>query len=192
MNPSTQRLAIGGLALALAAALAPAARAQFDADSSAPIEITADSMEWFQEKRIAIARGNADAVQGRYRLQAETLTAHIKDAAGESKGEGQTSNKIERIDAEGAVHLSTPEETASGDTGTYDVTGKVAVLIGNVVLTQGKNVMRGERLDMDLVTGRSKLSAGAGAGTEAGTEPTAGGRVKAIFVPDKKSDEPER
>ena len=52
-------------------------QAQFEADSASPIEITADSMEWLNEKKIAIARGNADAVQGRYNLSARVLTAHI-------------------------------------------------------------------------------------------------------------------
>ena len=58
------------------------AMAQFEADSEAPIEITADNMEWFHDEQIAIARGNADAVQGRYTLSADVLTAHMTDAAG--------------------------------------------------------------------------------------------------------------
>ena len=52
--------------------------AQFEADSSAPVEITADSMEWMHEERIAVARGNADAVQGRYTLHADVLTAYSR------------------------------------------------------------------------------------------------------------------
>ncbi|MDP6353047.1 MAG: LptA/OstA family protein [Alphaproteobacteria bacterium] len=146
---------------------------QFDADSEAPIEITADNMEWFHDEQIAIARGNADAVQGRYTLSADVLTAHMTEAA------DGTTNQISRLDAEGSVVLTTPEETASGRSGTYDVEQKIAVLVGSVVLTQMDNVLRGERLVMDLRTGRSRLEGG----PPVNAETTGDGRVRAIFTP---------
>ena len=52
-------------------------------NSEAPIEITADSMEWLNAERIAIARGNADAVQGNYTLSAHVLTAHMAETSPE-------------------------------------------------------------------------------------------------------------
>jgi len=153
--------------------------AQFKADTEAPIEITADTMEWLQEEGLAIARGNADAVQGRYRLSGDVLTAHMSEAEGAGFGE------IRRIDAEGNVTLSTPDETVRGESGTYDVDKGVAVLVGAVVLTQGDSVMRGERLVMDLVTGRSTLEGVPGSPASAGQP--GGGRVRAIFTPSKSN-----
>ena len=59
-------------------------------------------------------------------------------------------------------------------TGTYDLEKKTAVLVGSVVLTQGDNVLHGQKLVMDLTTGRSRLE---------GTSLESDGRVRAIFSP---------
>ena len=169
-------------AAAAAAAVAwvfggPAA-AQFEEDSSEPIEITADTLEWMENDRIAIARGDADAVQGRYRLYADELTAYLSepgsdpDAAGESDRAGE----IRRIDADGNVRFVTPEEVITGAAGTYDVERRLVHLEGGVVMTQGENVVRGDRLDMNLDTGVSTVSA-----VESSDS---GGRVSALFVPE--------
>ena len=169
--------------LAIAAALAAAAwtaagqdaAAQFEADSEAPIEITADTMVWREEQRVAVASGDADAVQGRYRLFADVLTAHLYEReTGDGSGEdSETAGQVRLIEADGNVRFVTPEETATGSEGVYDVENREVVLTGAVVLTQGESVARGSRLDMDLATGVSRLTA-----AEA-----AGGRVTAILAP---------
>jgi hypothetical protein len=46
---------------------------------------------------------------------------------------------------------------------------------GNVVLTQGKNVLKGDRLVIDLKTGESRF--------ENPGETGSGGRIRALFVP---------
>jgi lipopolysaccharide export system protein LptA len=161
-------------ALAFLLALTSPAVGQFESDSNLPVEITADAMEWMNAEGIAIARGNADAVQGRYRLHADVLTAYINQAGGASP------NRIRRIDAEGNVTLTTPTESARGRAGTYDVEGKVVILEGSVILTQGTTVLRGEHLVMDLVSGRSTLQGG----TSGVIEPAEDGRVKMIFEPE--------
>jgi lipopolysaccharide export system protein LptA len=158
---------------------AAAASAQFEADSSAPVEITADAMEWFNDEQVAVARGNADAIQGRYHLHADVLTAYL------SEGAGGALDRIRRIDAEGSVSLTTPEERARGRTGAYDVEHKKVVLEGAVVLTQGDNVLRGERLVMDLETGRSTLE-GVPAAAPPPVAAAGAGRVKAIFSPESE------
>ena len=158
------RLFLGVLLLALGSS---AAFAQFESDSDAPIEITSDTMEWMNEERIAIARGNADAVQGRYKLHADILTAYL------NQGEGNSADKIRLITADGNVSLTTPEESARGENGRYDVEKGIVELTGSVVLTQGKNVLRGDKLVMDLNTGRSTLESPQ--------------RVQAIFSPNNDS-----
>ena len=154
--------------------------AQFESDSAAPIEIVADSMEWLNEEKIAIARGNADAVQGRYTLSAHVLIAHIAD---EPNGNQEPNSQISLIEAEGDVLLITPNEKARGSIGIYDVRNKTAVLTGSVVLTQGENVLHGERLTMDLNTGHSRLEGATGP-----KDPTDDGRVKAIFNPENVNE----
>lgn len=168
-----RNLTIGAaLAAAAWAAACEDADAQFEADSEAPIEITADTMVWREEQRVAVASGDADAVQGRYRLFADVLTARLYEREAEADGNGGTAGQVRLIEADGNVRFVTPDETATGSEGVYDVENREVVLTGTVVLTQGDSVARGDRLDMDLATGISRLT---------GAEAT-GGRVTAILA----------
>ena len=60
------------------------------------------------------------------------------------------------LEAEGNVIITQPGETAEGNTGVYDLAAGKMVLIGDVVLTRGKNVVKGDRLDVDRNTGVSR------------------------------------
>jgi lipopolysaccharide export system protein LptA len=148
-------------------------------DSALPIEITADSLEVLQDQRIATFQGNVDAVQGDMVLSADQLRVHYRDGNDEETASAGDSS-IRRIEAEGNVFLSSPRETAQGTTGTYDVAGSRVTIEGAVVLTRDDNVIRGERMEIDLASGRSQIFA-AVPSTEGGTAPQ---RVRALFVPD--------
>ncbi|MAG96512.1 MAG: lipopolysaccharide transport periplasmic protein LptA [Alphaproteobacteria bacterium] len=140
-----------------------------------PIEITADQLEVQQDRRLAIFRGNVLAIQGTMRLRAATLVVHYRPA----KEDGMAESGISSIEASGRVFFSTAEETAEGDSGVYDVDKSTVTLKQNVVLTRGNNVIRGNRLVLNLESGRSKVE---GAPTASGK----GGRVRGLFVPRKK------
>jgi lipopolysaccharide export system protein LptA len=177
---SRRRAVVHVLALALmAAALAgsPAWAQGLQHDSTLPIEITADSLEVVQDQQIATFLGNVDAVQGDLVLTSDQLRVHYR-GGGESEP-GMTAGSIRRIEAMGNVFMSSPEETAQGEFGVYDVDGALLTLEGSVVLTRDENVVRGQRLEIDLVTGRSQMFA-AVPSTAGGTP---GQRVKAVFVP---------
>jgi lipopolysaccharide export system protein LptA len=182
------------LFVALPMAALSSARAfgqSLDHDSSKPIEISADSLEVEQEQQLATFAGNVDAVQGDLVLSADRLRVHYEgeeSAVGIAAGSG---NRIRRIDAEGSVIIASPEETAEGDQGTYDVRGKLVVLEGGVVLTRGENVIRGERLVMDLVSGKTRI-VGAETTVADGGDVSSGGRVRALFTPasDEEADNP--
>ena len=141
-------------ALAMAALAPEPACAQEAAahDASLPIEITADSLEVKQKERLAVFRGNVDAVQGRMRLTASEIRVRYRPGSG-----GESAGAISRIDATGGVRFATPSETAEGDAGVYDVDARHITLTGSVVLTRGDNVIRGERLTLDLATGESRI-----------------------------------
>jgi lipopolysaccharide export system protein LptA len=138
-------------------------------DTSQPIEITADSMEVDQDQQTAIFEGTVEAVQGELHLRADRVTVHYRDKA---EGGGK---EIARIEAVGNVFVSSPEETAQGASGVYDVPGRTIALEGDVVLTRGENVIRGERLELDLRAGVSRIEGGAG------------GRVKGLFLPESEA-----
>ena len=142
-------------------------------DSSLPIEVTADSLEVQRDKSIAIFRGDVLAVQGEMNLSAETLVVHYTESDGTDEG-----TTISRIDAQGNVFVSSPNQTAHGDVGVYDVEQGIIDLSGaDVVLTRDQNVIHGNHLVMNLETGYSRVESAAGTTGE-------GERVKSIFVPE--------
>jgi lipopolysaccharide export system protein LptA len=151
--------------------------------SNLPIEITADSLEVLQDQKIATFAGNVDAVQGDMVLSADRLRVYYGgDDANAAPGPAGTGS-IRRIEAHGNVLLSSPRETAQGDAGVYDVASSQVTLEGGVVLTRGDNVIRGQRLETDLASGRSRVFA-AVPSTEGGTPPQ---RVRALFTPEKSA-----
>lgn len=114
-------------------------------DASLPIEIVADRLTVEQAEGRAVFFGNVLAEQGEMLLRADRLVVFYH--LGEAGVDGQA---IRRIEVEGNVTIASAEETAVGDEGFYDVTGAVIELTGNVVLTRDANVIRGDRLEIDV------------------------------------------
>jgi lipopolysaccharide export system protein LptA len=171
---------IGWCAALALLALCAGARAQgLEHDTSLPIEITADRLEVAQKDQVATFTGNVDAVQGELVLSADKLRVFYYDRGEDAPPAAASGGSIRRIEAEGNVFVSSPRETAQGRLGVYDVASNQLTLEGSVVLTQDANVVRGERLEIDLVSGRSRVLA-AVAGGEGGAPPQ---RVRAIFTP---------
>jgi lipopolysaccharide export system protein LptA len=158
-------------------------------DSRQPIEITSDTLTVEQPKQLATFAGNVDAIQGEMKLRADRLLVHYarSDAAGSgTAGSGSgaggaadpADNSIRMIEAFGKVVITSPAESAQGDAGVYDVVAGTMQLTGDVVLTRGENVIRGNRLDMDLNTGLSTVSGG-----------KRSERVRAVFSPENGESE---
>jgi lipopolysaccharide export system protein LptA len=170
-------------AMAVASAWSPAWPQGFQHDSTLPIEITADRLDVVQDEQLATFTGNVDAVQGNLVLTSDQLRVYYRSSDG---APGVAAGSIRRIEASGNVFITSPEETAEGEFGVYDVDGGLLTLEGAVVLTRDQNVVRGERLEIDLASGRSQMFAA--------VPSTAGGtpsqRVKAVFVPPTDPVEP--
>lgn len=150
-----------------------------------PIEIQSDRLVVDQDQELATFSGNVDAVQGELSLRADRLRVFYTDQgeqpAGASAGAGDNQG-IRRIEAQGGVVLKQPGETAEGDAGVYDPIAGTMVLEGNVVLTRGENVVRGTRLDSNLNSGVSVVTAAPGADRKQ--------RVRALFVPEQNKASP--
>jgi lipopolysaccharide export system protein LptA len=167
-----------------------------------PIEISSDKLDVFQEQHKAIFSGNVIAVQGTTNLRAATMTVFYRDsntnksakkaakdepaavptpAAGAANAQG-----IYRIEAQTGVVFTTPTETAVGDTGIYNEDEETIDLTGNnVTLTQGQNVLKGNHVIHNMVTGRSILTSGNGVATDVthGTTVPKSARVHGLFIP---------
>jgi lipopolysaccharide export system protein LptA len=127
-----------------------------------------DSLEYWETRRLAVARGDASARREGQRIDADVLTAHFGTGP---KGE----NRIEQVDALGNVVITTPEEVVHGDEGVYDVLREIATLEGDVRVTRGENQLNGDRAEVNLKTGVSRMLPGS----------SSGGRVKGLFTPEK-------
>jgi lipopolysaccharide export system protein LptA len=148
-----------------------------------------DSLEWFDQKQVAVARGNAVAIRNGKTIKGDILTAYmVKTAPGQVKAgapagrppsapakpqvtpaaaPGGTTgsapaadSKISRIDAQGHVVVSNALDTGRGDFGVYNADTGIATLIGHVVIERGKDVIRGQRGVMDLNNNVSRVLPG--------------------------------
>ncbi len=137
MNWDQARRLVRATAVIVATAIAPFAAANMTATAWAaqslgiggsnnknPIQVYADNgIEWNQNTRQYIARGNAKAIQGDTTVYGDTLVAYYEEIPG-----GNT--EIYRLDALGNVRIVSPTETAYGEKGVYDVRNGVLVLTG--------------------------------------------------------------
>ncbi|KAF0116556.1 MAG: hypothetical protein FD149_1364 [Rhodospirillaceae bacterium] len=103
----------------------PAAGLDFTTTGNIPIEILAEEgIEWQQDKKQIVARGDVRGTRGTLTVRADVLTAHYRDR-------GTGSSEVHHLRAEGGVHIASPTETASGDRADYDVDTQLLVLTGH-------------------------------------------------------------
>jgi lipopolysaccharide export system protein LptA len=142
--------------------------------SRAPIEVSADALDVRQNDQLAVFSGNVIAKQGTTVLRANEMTVYYANAP-QAQSSSKGGDGITKIIARGAVMVTRPGETASGDIGTYDTIADTIDLEGNVVLTREQNILKGSKMHYNLASGRSILTSGG--------QTTGGGRVRGLFVP---------
>jgi lipopolysaccharide export system protein LptA len=147
-----------------------------------------DTLEYWAQRHMAVARGNAVVVtnDGR-RIAADTLVAYTTDtpqaeahqqpvrAAARTDGKAEdpltSSGKLQKVDAIGNVSIRTATETVTGDRGVYVPDTGIARLGGHVRITRGQNQLNGAEAEVNLKTGISTLLSGSA------------GRVQGLVVP---------
>jgi lipopolysaccharide export system protein LptA len=142
--------------------------------------IAHDSLEYWETKRLAVARGDALVEREGKRLRADTITADLVEG---KEGGGM---QIKRADAIGNVLIKTPSEVAVGERGAYFVETGIATLTGQVKITRDQNQLNGGYAEVNMNTGVSKLFP-APPGVKVGGQ---GQRVQGLLVPDR-SDKPK-
>lgn len=155
-----------------------------DHNTRQAIDISADRLEVRAKDSVAVFEGRVQAVQQDMTLNADRLTVHYQKRSQDSGGQnGNRPPAISRIDALGQVKLTSPTESVAGDWGVYDMEQRIVTLGGAVVLSHDDVVVRGDRLQVDLRTGITKLETAAGTGAGGGD-----GRVRGRFVPAEKKN----
>ncbi|WP_238367551.1 lipopolysaccharide transport periplasmic protein LptA [Mesobacterium pallidum] len=117
------------------------------ADTSGPVEVTANSLQLNRETGTATFEGDVFISQGDMKLWAPKVLVRYS-------GDG---NDVTFVEATGGVTMSRGDEAAEGDRAEYDVTAKSIMMSGNVLLTQGPNALAGERMRIDLETGTAEM-----------------------------------
>jgi lipopolysaccharide export system protein LptA len=173
-----------------------------DQNQDQPIQIESATLEVRDKNKMATFSGDVQVVQGDTTIKCQTLVvfygaehgsgAARPVAAAAQSGEGtaggargrkgpfapQGAQDIRRIEARGGVTITTRDQIATGDLGVYDPKKKTMTLTGNVVVTQGKNVLHGDSVVVDTVTGDAHFESGA----------STQNRVRALILPKKDVD----
>lgn len=135
-----------------------------------PVNIEANSLEVRDKEKIAVFRGNVVVVQGDTTMRCKELEVHYEGnalgvdprqnvPATKTQQKNASAQRIRRLIATGGVIVTAKEQKAVGDKGIFEMATNIVILDGNVVLTQGGNIMNGDRLTVNLTTGTSKLDA---------------------------------
>jgi lipopolysaccharide export system protein LptA len=148
-------MAVPGARLALAAANQP----------PVPVDVEANSMEIIEANKQAIFRGAVDAVRGDQHMRSDEM---VVDYADVKQPDGTMKTEVSNLDAKGNLTITTKTQVITGDWAKMNVQANTLVVGGNVKVVQGKTVLTGEKLDVDLKTNHTLMS---------------GGRVKGSFVP---------
>jgi len=122
----------------------------FSLASKSEIEITAATMEWNKEDNIAIAIGEAKAIQGNNILYANKIIVFFNKK--------KDIESISKLDASGNVKFIKEDQIATGDNAIYYVENENILMKGNVTLQREDSVMLGDELSIDLKTSSSKLT----------------------------------
>lgn len=134
-----------------------------------------DSFEWYDQKQIGVARGDALAVRqgpAPKSIRGDVLIAEI------SKPENQPS-KISKVDAHGRVVLTSQDEIAHGDAAVYNLDTGIATLTGHVSLTRGDNQLRGQYGVVDTNNNVARLLSAPPSAQLTGPRP----RVEGLLIP---------
>jgi lipopolysaccharide export system protein LptA len=143
----------------------PNALQGFQQNRGQPVRIEAASLEVRDRDKYATFSGNVKVVQGDTTLRCKSLVVFYEaqgapgDMKAASPGPGGQ-QQISRLEAKGGVTVTQNDQTATGDAGLFDMRANTVTLTGNVVVSQGRNVMRGSRLVVDLASGVSRVEGG--------------------------------
>jgi len=131
-----------------------------------------DAFEYWQDQDALVAKGDVVIVKtDGTRINGNQVTSYFRKNAETGKREAF------QVKAEGNVRIDTGKEIATCNRAVYDPNTQIAVLTGNVVLTQNKNVFRGARAEIDMAKGISRLL------------PSPGERVRTTIQPKQKSNQ---
>jgi lipopolysaccharide export system protein LptA len=193
------RLLIAAALLALPAATLhaqqPAAKGPpnalqgFSQNRDQPVHIEAATLVVKDKEKVATFSGDVKVVQGDTTMKSKSLVVFYEQDSEAEKASAAAKpaaksmqaaqpgpggeQKIKRLEARGDVVVIQKDQTATGELGIFDMKTNTVTMTNNVVMTQGQNVLRGEKLIVDLTSGVSRVESGK----------NGQGRVQGLFLP---------
>ena len=168
----------------------PNAMQGFSQNRDQPIQIEAATLEMRDKKKEATFSGNVKVVQGDTTMTSKILVVFYDSnsppasgAAPDANANASTkaaakqpaappmqsatpgpggSSSIRRLEAKGNVVVTQKDQVVTGETAVFDTKTNLVTMLGGVILTQGKNVLRGDRLMVDMTTGVSRVESDSG------------------------------
>jgi lipopolysaccharide export system protein LptA len=152
--------------------------------SGGPIDITADQLELIDAQHLAVWRGDVEALQGGNRLRADQVNIYFSGTGGASAGApGRNWGPVQRIEANGKVFFVSPQQTARGNAAVYELGPNTITITGDVIVAQGQSVVHGDKLTIEVKSGRATMGSVA-----KGRNAT--GRVRGVFYPNSSNSNP--
>jgi len=184
-------LSATGLTCAQGSKGPPNALQGFSKNRDQPVHIEAASLEVRDKDKVATFSGDVRVQQGDTTMQCKTLVVfYDQDNEGSNKKPAKVmraadpgpggEQKIKRLEARGSVVVTSKDQTATGQLGIFDMPSNTVTLTGEVVMTQGQNVLRGDKLVVNLTSGVSRVE-----GSKNGR-----GRVEGLFIPSEGASKP--
>ncbi|WP_294640701.1 LptA/OstA family protein [uncultured Aureimonas sp.] len=150
-----------------------------------PVAIESNQLDVDDGKSLATFSGDVSVRQGPTSMNAEKLLVfYVRNKDGEAQPAAQRSNlpggsgDISRLEATGKVTIRSADQVATANKAEFDMATQVALLTGDVVLSQGKNVATGCVLRIQMDTGVARLQSNNCNGASGG-----GGRVRMLLSP---------
>ena len=134
-------------------------------DPAEKIEVSADSLSVSQGLANAEFKGSVRAGQGTLKIEADRLLVEYG-----ADSDGSLTGQINQMSAFGNVTLTNGAEAAEAREAVYLVSSGTVRMTGDVILTQGRNAIAGEILNIDLNSGDAVFE----------------GRVRTILEPSRK------
>lgn len=120
---------------------------------------------WVNEGKFS-AIGKAKVIRGQHTLEADSISATMKD-------NDKSQRVLDTLEAKGNVIITSPAERVTGSHGLYHANTNKAEMSGGIRITRGPNVLTGEKAEVDLTTNTSRIFGNTNTGN----------RVKGIFYP---------
>jgi len=191
-------LGLAGLASPALAQQSPGLGSSFgglQVQGDQPIAIESNQLDVDDAQALATFSGDVSVRQGQTSMNAEKLLVHYvrkaETPAGGAAPAAQPastgsnmpggSSDISRLEATGKVTIKSADQVATANRADFDMATQVAVLSGDVVLSQGKNVATGCVLRIKMDTGVARLQSQDCGGASGGGG--AGGRVRMLLTP---------